>query len=138
MGADGGIVAIGDHNINAEDGGPANGAGNDTIIGGDNPFEFLYGDSSVPDASVTFAGNDSVRGRGGDDTIFGDNVNFNGDASVGTAGGNDSLDAGDGADFVRGGPRNDFLDGGAGSPDDCDGEAGNDHASGCEVLAGVP
>ena len=39
MGADGGIVAIGDHNINAEDGGPARGAGNDTIIGGDNPFE---------------------------------------------------------------------------------------------------
>ena len=29
MGADGGIVAIGDHNINAEDGGRANGAGND-------------------------------------------------------------------------------------------------------------
>ena len=37
MGADGGIVAIGDHNINAEDGRRANGAGNDRIIGGDNP-----------------------------------------------------------------------------------------------------
>ena len=102
MGADGGIVAIGDHNINAEDGGGANGAGNDRIIGGNNPFEFLYGDSSVPDAGVTFAGDDSINGRGGDDTIFGDNVNFNGDTSVGTAGGNDSLQAGDGADLVRG------------------------------------
>ena len=138
MGADGGIVAIGDHNINAEDGGRANGAGNDRIIGGNNPFEFLYGDSSVPDASVTFAGDDSINGRGGDDTIFGDNVNFNGDTSVGTAGGNDSLDAGDGADLVRGGPRNDFLDGGRGSPDDCDGETGKDRASGCEIVAGVP
>lgn len=87
---------------------------------------------------MTFAGNDAIRARGGDDTIFGDNVNFNGDASVGTAGGNDSLHAGDGADFVRGGPRNDLLDGGSGGPDDCDGEAGNDRASGCEIVAGVP
>ena len=87
---------------------------------------------------MTFAGNDAIRARGGDDTIFGDNVNFNGDASVGTAGGNDSLHAGDGADFVTGCPRNDLLDGGSGSPDDCDGEAGNDRASGCEIVAGAP
>ncbi|HEY9376253.1 MAG TPA: calcium-binding protein [Jiangellaceae bacterium] len=138
MGADGGIVAIGDHNINAPDGGRANGAGNDRIIGGDSDFEFLIGDSSPADFSVTFAGNDSISGRGGDDTIFGDNANFNLDASAGTAGGNDSLDAGAGADTVRAGPRNDFLNGGPGSPDDCDGEAGRDAASGCEILAGIP
>lgn len=90
MGADGGIVAIGDHNINAPDGGRATGAGNDRIIGGDSPFEFLIGDSGPADASVTVAGNDSISGRGGDDTIFGDNIKFNGDASAGAAGGNDS------------------------------------------------
>jgi Ca2+-binding RTX toxin-like protein len=80
----------------------------------------------------------AAAGDGGDDAVFGDNTNFDIDASAGTAGGNDELNAGNGADLLRGGPRNDTLRGGPGNPDDCDGEAGTDTASGCEILAGVP
>jgi hypothetical protein len=132
MGADGGIV-IGDHNINAPDGGRATGAGDDRILGGYSEFEFLYGDSSVGDASVTAAGDDRSAGRGGDDTIFGDNINFGGDATAGRAGGEDKLDGDDGNDTLRAGPDDDRLNGGA-DTDDCDGEAGTgDRAKQCET-----
>lgn len=70
--------------------------------------------------------------------LFGDNSDFFTQFSVGTAGGNDHLDGGDGADRLRAGPANDNLDGGNGNPDDCDGEAGNDKATNCEILAGIP
>ena len=90
------------------------------------------------DASVTVAGADAIEGRGGDDTIFGDNVNFDGDTSVGTAGGGDSIEGGAGADTIKAGPGADWLDGGAGSPDNCNGQAGADAAQGCETLTSVP
>ncbi|MGH3137150.1 MAG: hypothetical protein ACRDPV_11730 [Gaiellaceae bacterium] len=81
-----------------------------------------------------------MRAGGGNDKLFGDNVGTAFPiATTGTIGGNDVLDADNGADLLKAGPANDSLDGGPGSPDDCDGEAGNgDQASKCEVLAGVP
>jgi Ca2+-binding RTX toxin-like protein len=97
----------------------------------------LVGDN-LSAGAVTSAGHDAVDGGDGNDRLFGDNVDTTRSATFGSAGGNDVLDAGDGADFLRAGPRNDFLDGGLGSPDDCDGEAGTDSASGCEIVAGVP
>jgi hypothetical protein len=105
----------------------------DPILGGDSEFEFLYGDSSVGDASVTAAGGDRSAGRGGDDSIFGDNINFGGDATAGRAGGEDKLDGDDGNDTLRAGPDDDRLNGGA-DTDDCDGEAGTgDRAKQCET-----
>ncbi|MFD7284148.1 hypothetical protein ACFV80_46080, partial [Streptomyces sp. NPDC059862] len=52
--------------------------------------------------------------------------------------GDDALFGGDGADTLRAGPRNDFLDGGPGAPDHCDGEAGIDIAIRCEITRGIP
>jgi Ca2+-binding RTX toxin-like protein len=69
--------------------------------------------------------------------IFGDNVNFDGDTTVGTASGNDALGGGTEDDTVKAGPGNDVLDGGA-DTDDCDGETGIDTALRCESLTGVP
>jgi Ca2+-binding RTX toxin-like protein len=50
LGADGGFLAIGDHNITQDIGGRAIGAGNDTIIGG-SADEVLVGDSAPADAN---------------------------------------------------------------------------------------
>ena len=140
MGTGDGIV-LGDHNINVpaeEGGGPATGAGNDTIIGADDStFELIVGDSSVGDDSITAAGNDHIVGNGGDDFIFGDNVDFTASFTVGTASGNDRLEGGGGDDFISAGPGNDQLDGGA-DADFCDGEAGNDNFKACEAVAGSP
>ncbi|WP_425574719.1 calcium-binding protein, partial [Nonomuraea africana] len=137
LGTDGGFAAIGDHNINDPAGGRATGSGRDRIIGG-SADDFLVGDSAVVDATVTSASHDVISGRGGNDALFGDNTDFDVTASVGTAGGNDLLDGGDGIDTLRAGPRNDFLDGGPGTPDDCDGEAGIDAATRCEIVSNVP
>ena len=136
MGADGGVIAIGDHNINRpESGGPATGratgAGDDHIIGG-SAREVLIGDSVVADASVTAAGNDRIQADGGDDKIFGDNVNRN-NATVGTAGGADNLNGGPGNDTLRAGPGNDNLDGGA-ATDACHGQGGTDTYERCETV----
>jgi hypothetical protein len=90
------------------------------------------------DGTVTAAGDDTLVGRGGNDALFADNVNFAGSATVGTMGGRDLIEAGDGVDTLRAGPANDLRDGGPGTPDDCDGEAGTDTTRGCEILAGVP
>ncbi|MEV0413994.1 hypothetical protein AB0I68_25080 [Streptomyces sp. NPDC050448] len=136
MGADGGVFALGDHNIGDPDGGQARGAGNDTIIGG-SAAEFLVGDSSVGDASVTSAGNDQIDGGGGDDFLFGDNANFDVDASAGTAGGRDRLRGQAGNDSIFAGPADDFLDGGP-NTDACDGQAGTDIAVNCESTANIP
>ncbi|MCZ0985090.1 hypothetical protein O1M54_04110 [Streptomyces diastatochromogenes] len=57
---------------------------------------------------------------------------------MGTAGGDDLLFGGDGADTLKAGPRNDFLDGGSGAPDTCDGETGIDIAIRCESVHGIP
>lgn len=146
LGADGGFIAIGDHNIFDPEGGTGIGAGNDQIIGGSmgaSRNEELIGDSSVPDGTTnTSAGHDVIIANAGDDRLFGDNAGFDADfnttGSVGTAGGNDVLDGGEGVDTLRAGPRNDSLDGGDGAPDDCDGEAGTDTATRCEVVNNVP
>jgi Ca2+-binding RTX toxin-like protein len=137
LGTDGGVAAIGDHNVNDPAGGPATGSGNDRIIGGSSG-EVLIGDSSIADASVTTAGNDFLEGRGGEDTVFGDNTDFDASMSVGEAGGTDWTNGGSGVDSLKGGPNNDFLNGGAGRPDSCDGEAGTDAAIGCEAVSNVP
>ena len=55
-------------------------------------FELIVGDSSVGDDSITAAGNDHIVGNGGDDFIFGDNVDFTASFTVGTASGNDKLE----------------------------------------------
>ncbi|MEU6167175.1 calcium-binding protein [Streptomyces tanashiensis] len=137
LGTDGGLFAIGDHNIGDPQGGQATGAGNDRITGG-TADDTLIGESSVGDATQTFAGHDVIDGRGGNDHLFGDNVNFDGDASVGTAGGRDQLHGGTGDDAILAGPANDLLDGGA-NTDSCDGEAGNhDIALRCESVTDVP
>ena len=134
-------IALGDHNINIpaeEGGGPATGAGNDTIIGADDSaFELIVGDSSVGDDSITAAGNDHIVGKGGDDVIFGDNADFFVTSTAGTASGNDKLEGGAGDDIVIAGPGNDLLDGGA-DTDFCDGEAGNDNFKACESRPGSP
>ncbi|WP_353962821.1 hypothetical protein [Streptomyces sp. NBC_00320] len=84
------------------------------------------------------AGNDQIDGGGGDDTLFGDNSNFDGDATAGTAGGRDRLRGRAGDDSIFAGPADDFLDGGA-DTDFCDGEAGTaDAAVNCETTAGIP
>jgi Ca2+-binding RTX toxin-like protein len=84
------------------------------------------------------AGADVISGRGGSDQLFGDNVTFDGTATIGTMGGDDKLNGDAGDDTLRAGPANDALDGGE-NTDDCDGEAGtDDKAQRCEVLAGVP
>jgi Ca2+-binding RTX toxin-like protein len=78
-----------------------------------------------------------ILAGGGNDTIFGDNsVDFA--TSYGAPGGKDLLDGGDVIDTIKAGPGNDFLNGGSGSPDDCDGESGIDAAVNCEILIGVP
>ena len=41
-------------------------------------------------------------------------------------------------DTIKAGPGNDGLDGGPGTPDDCDGEAGIDRARACELTANIP
>ncbi|WP_406514209.1 hypothetical protein [Streptomyces sp. NBC_00161] len=94
--------------------------------------------ASRPRTAERCAGNDQIDGGGGDDTLFGDNSNFDGDATAGTAGGRDRLRGQAGDDSIFAGPAGDFLDGGA-DTDFCDGEAGTaDAAVNCETTAGIP
>ncbi|QIP88475.1 hypothetical protein GLX30_11085 [Streptomyces sp. Tu 2975] len=72
-----------------------------------------------------------IDGRGGDDTVFGDNRDRSG-VSAGAVGGSDRTDAGAGNDTLLGGPGRDLLDGGTGT-DDCGGEAGADFETDCEI-----
>ena len=82
---------------------------------------------------MTDAGDDTIKGRGGNDTLFGDNTDFFGSVTLGTAGGEDKLNGDAGDDTLRAGPADDRLHGGP-NFDDCDGEAGTgDKADGCEV-----
>ena len=71
------------------------------------------------------------------DTLFGDNTNFDGDASAGTAGGRDHLDGGTEDDALYAGPANDKLNGGD-DTDSCDGEGGSDKFDECETVTGSP
>ncbi|MFC9632740.1 hypothetical protein ACFTY8_26615 [Streptomyces mirabilis] len=71
------------------------------------------------DATGTTAGRDVIYGRGGNDLLFGDNIDQNTRSVPGVGG----IDGGAGDDILRGGPNADFLNGNTGR-DDCDGEQG--------------
>ncbi len=71
------------------------------------------------------AGNDSMDGRGGDDSLFG---GADDDTIIGGAG-NDFIDGGTGADSLFGGDNNDTITGGDGA-DSIDGGNGNDNLVG--------
>ena len=131
LGADGGFIAIGDHDISRAppSGGSALGAGNDRITGGSGG-DTLLGDSSTV-GRPSDAGDDVIDGRGGNDSVFGDNADFSVTQTFGTAGGEDRLAGDMGRDTLRAGPGDDGLDGGA-NTDDCDGEAGMDSVTRCE------
>jgi Ca2+-binding RTX toxin-like protein len=135
LGADGGFLVFGDHNISDPAGGGVIGAGDDEITGGSND-EILVGDSSTV-AFAANAGSDLIDGYGGNDRVFGDNVDFFATATFGVAGGEDALTGGTGDDTLRAGPGDDGLDGG-GHTDDCDGEAGADSFTKCETVTGSP
>ncbi|MFF4135483.1 hypothetical protein ACFY1B_28880 [Streptomyces mirabilis] len=94
--------------------------------------EFLIvGDSSLGDATGATVGRDVIYGRGGNDLLFGDNIDQN-TRSVPGVGGGDSIDGGAGDDILRGGPNADLLNGNTGR-DDCDGEQGTDVEINCEI-----
>jgi hypothetical protein len=131
LGADGGLIAIGDHIISKAPplGGSALGAGDDRITGG-SATDTLLGDSSTV-GLPSDAGDDVINGRGGNDSAFGDNAEFSITETYGAVGGEDRL-AGDlGDDALRAGPGDDGLHGGA-NTDDCDGETGIDTFARCE------
>ena len=69
--------------------------------------------------------------------MFGDNVDFFGEATVGTVGGVDRLAGDSGDDTLVAGPADDSLNGGA-NTDSCDGEAGIDTFFKCETVFGSP
>ena len=131
LGADGGVIAIGDHIISKAPplGGRALGAGDDRITGG-GAADTLLGDSSTL-GPPSGAGDDLINGRGGDDSLFGDNADLSVTETYGAVGGEDRLAGDRGDDALRAGPGDDGLDGGA-DTDDCNGEAGMDTISGCE------
>ncbi len=109
------------------------GSGNDRVCGGSGRDEIASGSGN--DRVFGGTGNDSVEAGSGDDSVFG------GD-------GNDLLDGGGdrdrlfgeaGIDQLFGGGDPDVLDGGADSPDRCDGEGGSDTTTGgCEQTTSIP
>jgi Ca2+-binding RTX toxin-like protein len=120
--------------------------GNDTIDGGcGTDIDVLNGDDgSLPSGVISVGGNDSMRGRDGDDILIG---GLQGDTLLGEAGndslvggssasnrleggaGKDTLTGGSAADFLFGGDEDDSLSGGAGN-DWIHGQAGNDTLQG--------
>ena len=109
--------------------------------------------TSGPDVIVGLGGNDTILASGGNDVICGgsgaDTINAGGGHDVAYGGigndivhgdaGNDALSGGDGADSLMADDGDDTLDGGAGSPDSCQGGAGVDSASiTCEKRFGIP
>jgi hypothetical protein len=78
------------------------------------------------------AGNDTIRGGAGDDTLFGDGCNVKAKpaaAAVAGGGGNDTLNGDDGNDTLYGAGGNDKLNGGKGN-DKLFGGKGNDKLTG--------
>ncbi|MBQ4404778.1 MAG: hypothetical protein II857_10275, partial [Selenomonadaceae bacterium] len=94
-------------------------AGNDSLNGGDGADTLSGGTDN--DKLLGDKGNDSLNGGDGADTLSGGTDN---DKLLGGAG-NDSLNGGDGADTLSGGTGNDKLLGGKGN-DSLWGGAGND------------
>ncbi len=124
-------------------------AGPDVVLGtpGDDVIATLGGGDTV----CAGAGDDEVLGGGGRDTIAGGGGRDTIDGGIGDdelsgevgadvlAGlsGFDHLDGGDGVDTLRGGANGDHLAGGP-NRDTCAGDAGEDEATSCELLSGVP
>jgi hypothetical protein len=126
-------------------------SGNDRICGGSGDDELngdpgndrLHGDSGADDLKaddgddVAYgeAGADRLRGDDGKDTLFGGSGNdiVEGDDD------NDRLFGEAGVDRLFGGGDADALDGGADTPDRCDGESGTDTATAsCEQKIDIP
>jgi Big-like domain-containing protein/hemolysin type calcium-binding protein len=108
--------------------------------------------TSGADAIVGLGGNDTIRGLAGNDRVCGGSgadsigAGAGADVLIGGSGndvlrgglGNDRLFGGAGADLLFGADGNDRLDGGANSPDRCDGGPGRDTAtSSCEQITGA-
>lgn len=103
-----------------------------TIVGddGDNIIE----GTPERDVIVALAGNDEIRGRGGDDLICGGD----GDDTIRGNAGNDLIEAGEGDDWVGGGKGADTIRGGGGK-DTLRGGVGNDQIHGArnaDFIAG--
>jgi Ca2+-binding RTX toxin-like protein len=86
--------------------------GNDTITAANTTDHIIYGGA---------AGNDTLNGNTGNDTLFGQT----GNDTLNGNGGNDTLVGQDGTDTLNGGIGNDILVGGDGN-DTINGDAGND------------
>ncbi|TSB01856.1 beta strand repeat-containing protein [Sphingorhabdus contaminans] len=105
-------------------------AGNDTIIGGAG-MDTIYGDDGN-DLLIGWRGADTLYGGSGDDVIYSDDFGFNGIA------GDDFLYGQAGNDTLYGGARTDRLEGGDGN-DTLYGGAGGDNllgGSGDDILYG--
>jgi hypothetical protein len=105
-----------------------------------NGDDVLNGDA-LANVICGLLGNDTINGRGGNDTLFGDACGLKAKAAFGAlaaAGGNDKLSGDDGNDTLFGGPGNDLLKGGKGNDklfggrgnDTLDGGPGNDTLNG--------
>ena len=83
--------------------------------------------STSNDLVLGTAGADTLGGKQGDDCILG-------------GGGDDNLDGKGGDDVLLGGDGNDTLDGGnpPADTDTCDGGAGGDTATRCEIETNIP
>lgn len=90
--------------------------GNDTLTGGENTNDNLSGDNAI-------AGNDILRGRGGNDRFF-------------PGPGADTADGGEGSDSVQADPGNDTITGGPGNDDYSTGNAVVDGADTINLGAG--
>lgn len=105
------------------------------------PYNVILGDSNGNWLNGSFALDDAIYGRGGNDHLFGfhgDDSLFGGDGRDYLSGssGRDSLYGGDGNDYLYGGTENDYLRGGAGG-DRLDGGSGTDTVSYFNSAAGV-
>ena len=116
--------------------------GNDTITPGSGVDRVCGGAGA--DTIDTGSGNDVARGGSGIDTIdggSGDDALYGGDGDdrIDGGGDRDRLFGEAGLDRLFGGGDPDVLDGGADTPDRCDGEGGSDSTTGgCEALTSVP
>jgi Ca2+-binding RTX toxin-like protein len=109
------------------------GSGNDRACGG--AGNDAIDDGSGSDYASGGSGNDALSTGSGDDTLYGGA----GDDRLDGGGDRDRLFGEAGIDRLFGGGDPDVLNGGADTPDSCDGEGGSDSTTGgCETLTSVP
>jgi Ca2+-binding RTX toxin-like protein len=108
------------------------GSGNDRVCGGSGNDTIDAG--SGTDRVFAGSGNDAITAGSGDDTVYGGA----GDDRLDGGGDRDRLFGEAGIDRLFGGGDPDQLDGGADTPDRCDGEGGADTATACEQTVNVP